>query len=150
MRDGKCVGLKTVGNGALTRRLCGGDVHPETGKNSNDASHPHQTPPEEYEKQLVEITERLSKTGARLIFATTTPYPEGVRPRRDVADAARYNAIARKVMVARDIPINDLYAFALPRLARLQQPNNVHFSPEGSSALARRVVREIRNAMKRD
>ena len=98
--------------------------------------------------ELVVITERLMKTGAKLIFATTTPYPEGVRPRRDVADAVRYNAVARKVMAARGVAINDLYAFAKPRLARLQQPKNVHFSPQGSSALARRVVKEIRAAMK--
>ncbi len=86
------------------------------------------------------------QTGATLVFATTTPYPEGVRPRRDVADAARYNAIARRVMEARGVAINDLYAFAKPRLARLQNPKDVHFSQRGSNALGNQVVRHVREA----
>ncbi|MAG55605.1 MAG: hypothetical protein CMJ83_04870 [Planctomycetes bacterium] len=123
-------------------------VHPETGKNSNDPNHPHQTPPSEYRKQLTEIVRKLKKTGAKLIFATTTPYPDGVKPRRDVADAARYNAVARDIMKERDIPINDLHGFALPRLAKIQKPKNVHFSRAGSKALAKQVVRHIRAALK--
>lgn len=122
-------------------------VHPESGKNSNDPAHPRQTPPEEYGAQLTRIVERLEKTGAFLIFATTTPYPEGVRPRRDVADAARYNAVATEIMKARGIAINDLYAFAKPRLGELQQPRNVHFHRKGSDALAYEVVKHVRRAL---
>ena len=39
-------------------------------------SHPHQASPKQYEKNLIEIVEKLKQTGAKLIFATTTPYPD--------------------------------------------------------------------------
>jgi len=122
-------------------------VDPKTGRNSNDPEDPRQTELADYRKQLEVIVDKLQKTGAKLVFATTTPYPEGVRPHRDVADAARYNEVAVELMKSRGIAIDDLHAFALPRLAKLQRPKNVHFSPEGSQQLARRVVRSIRRAL---
>ena len=121
-------------------------VHPKTGKNSNDPDHPRQTPVEEYERQLLEIVIKLQKTDAKLIFATTTPFPAGTRPLRDPGDVDRYNAAARRVMAARGIAVNDLHAFASPRLARIQQPKNVHFTKQGSRALARQVARNLRRA----
>ena len=43
------------------------------------------------------IVDRLKGSGAELIFATTTPVPEGkVSPHRDVEDPARYNAVAAR------------------------------------------------------
>ena len=122
-------------------------VHPETGQNSNDPDDPHQAPPERYEKQLTEIVQKLKKTGATLIFATTTPVPRGgVKPFRDVDDPARYNEIARNVMERHGVKVNDLYTFAQPRLATIQQPVNVHFTREGSLALAEQVVKTIQRA----
>jgi acyl-CoA thioesterase-1 len=119
-------------------------VHPQTGKNSDDPADPHQAPPERYEAQLRDITARLQATGARLVFATTTPVPEGdLRPWRAPQDAVDYNAVARRVMDEAGVPINDLYAFALPLLAEIQQPENVHFTKDGSRALATEVVRAI-------
>ncbi len=41
------------------------------------------------------------------------------------------------------IPTNDLFAFARPRLAEIQRPANVHFTPEGSARLAERVAGAI-------
>ncbi|MDA1267210.1 MAG: SGNH/GDSL hydrolase family protein [Planctomycetota bacterium] len=120
-------------------------VEPGTGKNSNDASHPHQADPERYGRQLRAITERLQATGARLVFALTTPVPEGAGgPYRAPADAVTYNAVARAVMTDLGVPINDLYAFALERIETIQKPKDVHFSKEGSGVLGREVARVIR------
>jgi acyl-CoA thioesterase-1 len=47
------------------------------------------------------------------------------------------------------ISINDLHAFALPRLAQIQRPANVHFTEEGSAALASRVAASIERALGR-
>ena len=55
---------------------------------------------------------------------------------------------ARRVMDAAGIRINDLYAFAQPRLARIQIPQNVHFTPAGSAELANPVARAIREALR--
>jgi acyl-CoA thioesterase-1 len=120
-------------------------VDPDTGKNSNDPIHPHQSRLKNYTAQLRSIAQELQASGAQLIFATTTPVPEGnVRPFRDPEDVVKYNAAAWGVMSELGIPINDLYGFALPRLAEIQQPANVHFTPEGSRLLAERVVQGVR------
>ena len=94
------------------------------------------------------IVTRLKKTGAKLIFATTTPYPDKVEgPLREKGDAERYNAAALEVMKGNDIAIDDLYTFALPRLAELQMPNNVHFSEKGYEMLADEVAKHIEAAL---
>lgn len=124
-------------------------VQPETGANSDDPNHPHQASPAKYEEQLRAITEKLKATGATLIYATTTPVPEGgVRPYRAPADVEKFNAIAVKIMQENDIEVNDLFAFAEPKLAEIQRPVNVHFSKEGSQALGEEVVKHIRAALK--
>ncbi len=101
-----------------------------------------QVPVDQYEKNLETLVNRLKKTGARLIWASTTPVPEGAGGRMK-GDAAKYNAAAKKVMDRHGISINDLYAFALPRLEEIQRPANVHFTTEGSEALASEVARVI-------
>ena len=123
-------------------------VDAKTGKNSNEPQDPRQAEPEAYEKNLREIVAALKKTGAKLVFATTTPVPEGrLSPRRDPEDPPRYNAIARKVMEENGVAVNDLHAFALPRLKEIQRPQNVHFNEEGSKLLAGEVVRHVRQAL---
>ena len=122
-------------------------VDPKTGKNSNNPDDPNQAPPEVYEKQLKEIVKKLKATGAVLIFATTTPVPEGVKPHRDVDAPAQYNALAKKIMHENGIAIDDLYALANPKLKDIQRPVNVHFTPEGSKLLAKQVVKHIRQAL---
>ncbi len=107
----------------------------------------HQVPIDQYEKNLRRLVARLKKTGAKLIWCSTTPVPEGASPPRSNADAVRYNAVARKIMEEGGIAINDLYSFALPQLGKIQRPQNVHFSPEGSKALAAEVARHIRAAL---
>lgn len=105
-----------------------------------------QVPPADYEKNLRTLVERLKKTDAKLIWCSTTPVPEGCKGRVP-GDSAKYNAIAAKVMADNNIPTDDLYAFAKPRLKEIQKPANVHFSPEGSDALAKEVVTSISKAL---
>ena len=45
------------------------------------------------------------------------------------------------------IAIDDQYAFALKQLDKIQRPANVHFSPEGSRALAGQAVAAIKKAL---
>lgn len=119
-------------------------VDPETGKNSNNPDHPHQANPRQYKKNLKEIVEKLKATGAKLIFATTTPYPDKAGgPLRDPGMSEKYNNVALKIVKKNGIEINDLYSFVLPRMEELQKPNNVHFTEKGSEALANQVVARI-------
>jgi acyl-CoA thioesterase-1 len=112
------------------------DIKLDTGK--------HQVPVEEYERNLRDLVTKLRATGAKLIWASTTPVPEGkVSPPRKDSDVVAYNAAARKIMEENKIPINDLYAFVLPKLKDLQRPVNVHFTDKGSEALAEQVATSI-------
>lgn len=107
-----------------------------------------QVPPEQYEKNLRELVSRLQKTGATLIWCSTTPVPEGAGGRVP-GDEVEYNTIAAKIMKEQQIAIHDLYAFAKPRLDSIQRKANVHFTPEGSEALAEQVAGAIRQALSR-
>ncbi len=100
--------------------------------------------PDDYEANVRALIKRLRHTGARLIFATTTPVPPvpDSPPRRN-ADVRGYNQIARRVMRELGVPVNDLYAFIEPDLAEFQQPNNVHFIDAGYRRLAEPVAASI-------
>lgn len=105
-----------------------------------------QIPIDEYARNLEELTIRLKKNGAKLIFATTTPVPEGATGRIK-GDEAYYNNVARVIMAKHGVAVDDLYAFALPQLDTIQQPHNVHFTKEGSRQLARQVAACILEAL---
>ncbi|MEQ1850121.1 MAG: SGNH/GDSL hydrolase family protein [Chthoniobacteraceae bacterium] len=113
-----------------------------------DMTGPQVSTLEDYEKNLRELVKRLKSTGPKLIFATTTPVPEGSGG-RVAGDDLKYNAVAVRVMKEQGIPINDLNAFCAPKLPELQLPKNVHFKPEGSRALAEQVAREIESALRK-
>jgi predicted GH43/DUF377 family glycosyl hydrolase/lysophospholipase L1-like esterase len=115
--------------------------HVLDGKPSADPKAPVLNPVETYQANLAAITARLKQTGARLVFATTTPVAPGTtNPFRSPADPARYNAAAIKVAKANGVRVNDLFALATPRLAEVQLPKNVHFTPAGSKLLAEQVA----------
>ncbi len=107
-----------------------------------------QVPIEEYQKNLRSLVERLQSTNAKLIWCNTTPVPEGVSPPRTDDDVLKYNAVAKQIMKKHDIAIDDLYKYAKAELEKIQRPNNVHFTPEGSKYLARQVAKSIREALK--
>jgi acyl-CoA thioesterase-1 len=119
-------------------------VNPDSGGSSKNPERPPQATLEVYVEQLERIVDRMQETGAVLIFATTTPVPEGgVRPHRDPSDVPAYNAAAVELMKKRGVAVNDLHACALPRLEELQRPVNVHFTRTGSDALAEKVAEAI-------
>ncbi len=108
-----------------------------------------QVPLADYEKNLRKLVDRLKKTGATLIWCSTTPVPEGCSPPRKNEDVIAYNAVAKKIMDENEIQIDDLYAFVLPKLKETQRPANVHFTPEGSKVLAGKVAKSISDALKK-
>lgn len=101
---------------------------------------------EAYAQNLTTLVKRLRETGARLIFATTTPIPAGTLGRIEGGEVA-YNDAAVRVMRANGVEIDDLHAFAKAHQKEFQQPHNVHFTPAGYDALAERVVSSITAAL---
>jgi len=107
-----------------------------------------QVPLDQYGENIEKLVDQLQRTGATLIWCSTTPVPKGkVRPKRIPSDAAAYNRAAAEVMAEHGIRVNDLYAYALPRLEEIQQPVNVHFTRQGSEKLAEQVAQAIRQAL---
>ena len=121
----------------------------DKGKNTRSKETGHiQIELAEYAKNMEAIVKRLKKTGAALIFATTTPYPDQpAGPLREAFQSARYNGVAVQIMKNHNVPVNDLYRLTVHRLKELQQPNNVHFTKQGSVELAKEVKKHIVKAI---
>lgn len=103
--------------------------------------------PEAYASNLESIIERLKRTGAILVFATTTPVPEGEVGRK-VGDDKIYNKTAVKVMEKHGIEVNDLHAVMDGKMDRYGvRPGDVHFTSEGSDLLAEAVAAKIREEL---
>lgn len=110
----------------------------------------HQVPLDAYEKNLRELAKKLKATKAKVIWASTTPVPEGkLSPPRKDSDVVAYNAVAKKVMDENEIAIDDLYEFAKPKLEKIQLKENVHYSKEGSKVLAEEVAASIKKALEK-
>ena len=108
----------------------------------------HQVSLEDYEKNLRELVKKLKATKAKIVWASTTPVPEEkTNPPRLAADVPRYNEVAKKVMDESGVALDDLYAFALPKLKEIQLPANVHYSAKGYEALAGEVAKSIQAAL---
>jgi lysophospholipase L1-like esterase len=106
--------------------------------------------PDQYRENLQKIVAILKKTNAKLIWASTTPVPEGEAGRK-VGDDVAYNRAAAEVMKEHGIPINDLHALMEPHMKTMTTaPGNVHFTKEGSQLLAKQVVTAIEKALNED
>ena len=102
--------------------------------------------PAEYHTNLTKLVEILEGTGARLIWASTTP----VLARR----GARFNDIitnninAATIMQAHRIAIDDLYTFVLPQVKTWQHSDRCHFLPAGSTEIGKQVAASIQQALR--
>ena len=112
-------------------------VAPEKGKQVNLLP--------QYEKNLRDLVAKLKANGAKLIFANTTPVPDGTIGRVKDGELA-YNEVAEKVMKESGIDIDDLHAIVVAK-PELQTAKNVHFSVEGYKALAAEVVKHVEKAL---
>lgn len=69
------------------------------------------TSPEKYEKNLQEIVKRMKATGAKLIWASTTPIT-GSDQHYVLGSEVEFNQIATRIMAQNNIPVLDLHAIA--------------------------------------
>jgi len=109
-----------------------------------------QVSPTAYEANLRSLVNQLQQTGAKLIWATTTPVPTTdakLTVKRRAADVPIYNSIAKSIMEENHVAIDDLYGLALPQLSEIQLPANVHFTTAGYLVLGKRVAACIESAL---
>lgn len=105
--------------------------------------------PESYARNLEGIVQKLQPSGAKLVFAVTTPPCAG--PEKKVQfvvtkeRARSFNRAARAVMEKHGVVINDLYSVIGNQRAKYQLgENDVHYNEAGRDLLAQQVAGVIR------
>ena len=115
----------------------------------NFGIHDRKTPAADYEQRLETLIARMKQTGAKLIFATTTPVPADTKDGPEiVTQIAEKNEIATRVMQKHGVLINDLHAFLAPQLEGIANPKDVHFNAQGYTLMGQQVAKVIEAAFK--
>ena len=109
----------------------------------NFGIHDRATPLADYTARLTQIITRLSATGATLIWASTTPIPDDPAKKQTAASIVERNTAAAALMAKYAVAIDDLFAAITPKLATLQNPNDVHFTSAGYDFLGQHVAASI-------
>lgn len=101
--------------------------------------------PEQYRENLTKIVDMLQATGAKLVWASTTPVM--TRKGKRFEAIAKNNENAAKLMKDRKIPVDDLYALSLPNVKTWQNGDGCHFGAAGNEELAKQVAESIQKAL---
>ena len=100
---------------------------------------------DEYINNLKKILASLKKTGAKLIWTTTTPFIYYDKPTKKLL--LKNNEEAVKLMKNENVRIDDLYNFALPNLKKWLSNDGYHFTELGYEQLGKQVVSSITSAL---
>ncbi len=114
----------------------------------NFGIHDRNTPLADYTQRLGQIITRMKQTGAKLVWATTTPIPDDLPKNQTAASIVERNQAAATLMQKQGIAVDDLFAAITPRLAELQNPNDVHFNAKGYDFLGETVATKIESFLK--
>jgi len=114
----------------------------------NFGIHDRATPISDYTQRLEQLIERMKKTGAKLIWASTTPIPDNPAHNQTAASIVERNQAAAVLMKKHGIATDDLFTAITPHLAEMQNPNDVHFNAKGYDFLGEAVAKAIEAAVK--
>lgn len=110
------------------------------------------TPIEEYVRYMKLILRELKKTGAKIIFATTTPvsdekaFLEGpFPPRGENSDIIKYNRRILEEFADEDIEINDLFSLVYFEKEKYLRDDMVHPNEDGVDILSDAVCNKIKS-----
>jgi len=99
---------------------------------------------DEYVRDMGRILRELKKTGAKVIFATTTAVGPG-HPSRDNADIERYTARFLEAFGGELDAVDDLYALTRPNNeVFIKSDDKTHLTEEGVRTCAAAVAASIR------
>ena len=112
------------------------------------------TPLDRYRDNLQAVCARLRRTGAELIWATTTPVIYERHLTKDFdrreEDVLAYNQAALEVVREHGIRVNDLHAVATDAgVEDLLSHDGVHFTEAGSRLLVKAVAATIRTCIEK-
>lgn len=117
------------------------DLRITEGKNYTDL--------ETYKENLRQAVAILKKTGAKLVWASTTPVPEGANPGSTWgvpvnSDVIKYNEAAAEIMKENGVVIDDLYTTIYPGFEKyLNKDKDIHYSDAGSKIFAAQISKVI-------
>ena len=114
----------------------------------NFGIHDRATPLADYTQRLEQLIERMQKTGAKLVWASTTPIPDNPVQKQTAASIVERNQAALEVMQKHGVAIDDLFTAITPHLATMQNPNDVHFNGPGYDFLGQQVATALQAALK--
>lgn len=114
----------------------------------NFGIHDRGTPLADYSQRLEQLVERLKQTGAKVIWASTTPIPDNPETKQTAASIVERNTAAAEIMAKHGVATDDLFIAITPHLATMQNPNDVHFNSEGYEFLGHQVAASIESALK--
>lgn len=114
----------------------------------NFGIHDRNTPIADYRKRLGQLLDRMNKTGAKLMWASTTPIPTIAKTKQTAASIVARNQAAAQLMKNRSVAIDDLFTAITPHLKAMQNPNDVHFNGKGYDFLGKTVANAIEAALK--
>jgi lysophospholipase L1-like esterase len=114
----------------------------------NFGIHDRATPVDDYRARLGQIVDRLAATGAKLVWAATTPIPDVEKTKQTAASIVERNAVAAEVMKEKGVSVNDLFAAMTPHLGEYQPPADVHFTAAGYDFLGAKVAAAIEAGLK--
>ncbi len=114
----------------------------------NFGIHDRNTPVAEYTQRLEQLVERMKRTGARLVWASTTPIPDDPEKKQSAASIVERNDAAAELMSKHGVATDDLFGAVTPHLAKYQNPNDVHFNGPGYDFLGGTVAAAIESALK--
>jgi acyl-CoA thioesterase-1 len=114
----------------------------------NFGIHDRNTPIAEYSQRLEQLVERMKKTGAKLVWASTTPIPDVPEKKQTAASIVERNEAAAQIMQKHGVSIDDLFTAVTPHLAEMQNANDVHFNGAGYEFLGQQVGKAIETLLK--
>jgi len=109
----------------------------------NFGIHDRATPFAEYTERLDQLITKMKATGAKLIWASTTPIPDDAAKGQKAASIVEHNEAAAAVMAKQGIATDDLFTAITPHLETMQNPNDVHFNNGGYDFLGKQVAASI-------
>ena len=114
----------------------------------NFGIHDRNTPLTEYTDRLEQLVTRMKATGARLMWASTTPIPDLPDKKYTAASIIERNTAAANLMKKHGVATNDLFTAITPHLAEMQNPDDVHFNSDGYTFLGDTVAKAIESQLK--
>ena len=100
-----------------------------------------------YEANMEKLVQRLKKTGAKLVFVTTTVIPPDEAGRFE-GDEITYNNAAKAIMKKYDVAVCDLHQYSIAVHKQYKKADgDVHYTAEGYQKLGDYITEAVKKVL---